>query len=92
MQQSPKINHRKIFQNIIGNITFISLINILLLSWKTRIKQTDLPRPKPKKPGRKITPELILVIVVILLMVILPITLYASGCLESTTYYNRRFS
>lgn len=78
MQQSPKINHRKIFQKIL-NITFISL----LIFWKNN---NDLPRPKPK---RQITPELILVIIVILIMIILPLALYAAGCMESTTYYNR---
>lgn len=91
MQKSPKINHRKIFQKIIGNITFISLLNLLLLTWK-KSNTTDLPRPKPKKPRKKITPELIFVIVIMLLVIITPILLYKTGCLDSTNYYNRRLA
>lgn len=91
MQKSPKINHRRIFQKIIGNITFISLLNILLFTWKNNNK-TDLPRPKPKKPRKRITLELIFVIVVMLIVIITPILLYKSGCLDSTNYYNRRLA
>lgn len=90
MQQSSKINPQKVFQKI-NNITFISLLYCILLSRKNTVDSKDLPRPKPKKPKRKISPELILVIVVMLTLIILPVVLYASGCMESTTYYNRRF-
>lgn len=88
MQKSPKINHRKlIFQKILRNITFISLLNVLILNWKkSKNVNSDLQRPKPKK---RITPELILVIIIMLIVIILPIILYTTGCMESTTYYNR---
>ena len=52
-----------------------------------KIKSEHEPETSPRR--FKITPELLLVITVIVLLIIIPLLVYSTGCLESTTYYNR---
>lgn len=93
MQHKPLLKYARFIKWVLKTFLIATMICNANKETPTpaRLKKQETATPKKTKRFQlKITPELLLIIIVISVTILLPIILLATGCMESTTYYNGR--